>query len=69
MKAILEFNLPEDREDFDLAQNGNRYSCVIEELDNFLRAKIKYEDLPEDKEAIYREIREKLHEIKSDILT
>lgn len=32
MKGIIEFNLPEDREDFQLAQNGWKYKNQIEEI-------------------------------------
>jgi hypothetical protein len=63
MKAILEFNLPEDSEDFDLAKNGPKYKLILDELDNYLRAKLKYEDLPDD---VYDELsrtREKLNEL------
>ncbi len=44
MKGVLEFNLPEDEEDFYYAQNGILYSIVLEDLDNWLRNKVKYED-------------------------
>jgi len=32
MKAILEFDLPEDRDEFTLAKNGGRYYGVLYEL-------------------------------------
>ena len=43
-KVILEFNLPEDRDDFDLALNGWKYKSVIEEFYQSLRKLSKYED-------------------------
>lgn len=63
-KAILEFKLPEEKEEFDLARKGAHYSCVIEDLDNFLRGKIKYSNLEENIEAIYQEVRDKLNELR-----
>jgi len=42
MKAILEFNLNEERIEFDDSVNGWKWKCIVSELDNELRAKIKY---------------------------
>ena len=68
MKAILEFNLPEDRDDFSLATNASKMWSVLWELDQDLRAKVKYapDDSNEDKLEAYREIREKLRELMRD---
>jgi hypothetical protein len=65
MKAILEFNLPDDQQDYDLANNGLNFWRVLYELDQELRAKTKYasDDLPQDKYDAYQEIRDKLHEL------
>lgn len=41
-KVILEFTLPDEREEAMLAQSAGKMSCVISELDNFLRAINKY---------------------------
>ena len=56
MKAILEFNLPEDKEDFDFATNGINYYSALTEFDNWLRSEYKYND----KEEMYA-VREKLN--------
>ena len=68
MKAILEFNLPEDRDDFALATNASKMWSVLWELDQDLRAKVKYapDDSNEDKLEAYQEIREKLRELMGD---
>ena len=58
MKATLEFNLPEDRDDFNYATNGFNYYMALVEMDQWLRAEYKYND----KEDMY-EVREKLREI------
>jgi hypothetical protein len=65
MKAILEFNLPDDQQDFQLASNAMKFWSVLYELDKDLRAKTKYasDDLPEDKYDAYQEVRDMLHEL------
>ena len=68
MKAILEFNLPDDQQDFELASNALKFWSVLYELDQDLRAKTKYasDDLPQDKYDAYQEVREKLREFMSE---
>ena len=48
-KAILEFNLPEDNQEFLLATSGLKFWSVLWELDQSLRSKTKYapDDLPQ----------------------
>ena len=58
MKAKLIFNLPEEQEDFNHANNGFNYYMALVEMDQWLRAEYKYND----KEEMY-EVREKLREI------
>jgi hypothetical protein len=68
MKAILEFNLPDDNQEFTLATNGLKFWGVLWDLDCSLRAKTKYapDDIPEEKYNAYCEIRELLRELMSD---
>ena len=56
MKATLEFNLPEDKEDFDFATNGINYYSALVEFDNWLRSEYKYNG----NEPMF-EVREKLN--------
>ena len=58
MKATLEFNLPEDQERFDFANNGFNYYMALSEMDQWLRSEYKYNG----KEAMF-EVRQKLNEI------
>jgi len=58
MKATLEFNLPEDQEEFNHATNGFNYYHALWEMDQWLRSEYKYNG----KEEMY-EVREKLREI------
>lgn len=41
MKATLEFNLPEDQENFDTRLNAWKYRAVIADLNTFLRREMK----------------------------
>lgn len=66
MKKILEFNYPEDESEFALHNAGPDMAIVLTDMDNYLRAKVKYEDLPEDQHKIYQEIREKLRDLMNE---
>ena len=61
MKATLKFNLPEDREDFNHANNGFNYYMALVEMDQWLRSEYKYNG----KEEMY-EVRNRLREIISE---
>jgi hypothetical protein len=68
MKATLEFNLPDDQQEYDLANNGLNFWNVLWELDQELRTKTKYaaDDLPQDKYDAYQEIRDFLRELMTE---
>ncbi len=61
MKAVLEFELPEDKERFDFANNGFNYYMALYEMDQWLRSEYKYND----NESMYK-VREKLNQIIND---
>jgi hypothetical protein len=64
MKAKLEFDLPEEQVEFNLAINASNWSHVAWKLDQELRGKIKYsEDITEEQRDIYQEVRSLLHEV------
>lgn len=42
MKVLMEFNLPEDEREFDLAGKSMSISLAIREFDQYLRNEIKY---------------------------
>lgn len=65
-KATLSFNLPEEEQEFQWAQSGFEYLRTIEELDNYLRSKLKYSELTADQHQIYEEIRSELWRLRSD---
>jgi hypothetical protein len=43
MKAILEFNLPEDQDDHNYALSGIDALLVIHDLENEIRSKLRYD--------------------------
>ena len=61
MKAILEFELPEDQSQFDECNEGHKYLAALQELDHYLKKKAKHHD---DDKA--QEVRDRLHEILSE---
>jgi len=66
MKAVLEFNLPEDHIDFELAVNGAKAQSTLWEFDQWLRAQYKYmpdTEYSKDKYETYEKCRDQLREI------
>ncbi len=64
MLAKLEYTLPEEQEEFDVAHNGWKYKLILNELDNNLRNKLKYtENISDEEFSIYEKIREELHNL------
>ena len=60
MKAILEFSLPEDNQEFELHTKASKMYCTLWEFDQWLRSEIKYKDQELD------EVRDKLREFMND---
>ena len=62
MKAILEFNLPEDQPEFNTAVKGGDWKQVCWQMDQYLRKEIKYNDsLSEEQLRVYEGVREELY--------
>jgi hypothetical protein len=68
MKAILEFNLPEEQSEFNDAVNGGKWSFAMWKVDQELRAKTKYapDTMSEETYKALHEIRDFLHEQMSE---
>jgi len=64
MKSILEFDLPEEQEEFKMAVNGGKYLTALQDLDNYLKSSVKHASVhePLDRVDAYIEIRDRLHE-------
>ena len=68
MKAILEFDLPDDQEAYNMMSKAFNLHHVLWNLDQDLRAKTKYaaDTDPECKIDSYQEIRDKLYELLAE---
>ena len=58
MKANLEFNLPEDQEEFSIATKAMDWSLLVLHIDQFIRNKIKYE---QDRDGALELVRNELN--------
>lgn len=65
-KATLEFNLPEENEEFRMASRCSDYYLCLWDIYNVFRSKLKYEDLDEKEYDMYDEFRKKFVEILED---
>ena len=68
MKATLEFNLPEDKQDFDLATKGSDWWNVCWDMDQWLRGEMKHPsgDMSDETYEALQKCREKLRELIHD---
>jgi hypothetical protein len=67
MKATIEFNLPEENEEFNIAVNAVKYYATLHDMDEFLRCKLKYGELTKAEAEVYSVCRDKLNELRGDI--
>ena len=58
MKTILEFELPEDREEYVAASRGMEWALLVWHIDQFIRNKIKYE---QDRDGVLQLVRNELN--------
>lgn len=66
MKLTLEYTLPEENQDYEVAMNGSKYLGVLQELDNYLRSQLKYTQLTDEQFLVTEAIRSKLYELLND---
>jgi hypothetical protein len=62
MKATLEFNLPEDQREFEIANQSKDMLCIIGNLEDTLRSYLKYGHEFKTPEEALQAIRTRLHE-------
>jgi hypothetical protein len=66
MKAVLEFDLPEDNDDFQAAINGYNYKSAIKDFDELLRSEMKYKELSKETYNAYKYCRDELRKILAE---
>jgi hypothetical protein len=65
--ATLTFTLPEEQEEFYLAAKGAEWQGALEDMDNYLRGRLKNEqDLPAEADKALDAARQKLHELVAE---
>jgi hypothetical protein len=66
MKATIEFNLPEDDNQYKWANKGYNYFAVLYNFKEYLRNKLKHEDLTPEQESVVEAIQSDFLEILYD---
>lgn len=63
MEAILKYTLPDDQAEFQMAMDAGKMHSVLREMDQWLRAQIKYapDEMSQEKYEAFEECREELH--------
>jgi hypothetical protein len=65
--ATLTFILPEEADDLDLARKGSDWRIVVDDMDGYLRGRLKYEEgLHEKADKALDAARQRLHEFLSE---
>ena len=60
MKAKLIYNLPDESAEWYMAVNAVNMHSVLHEYDQWLRSKIKYDDLTDEQYKVYQGCRDHL---------
>lgn len=63
MKARLDFDLPEDKYEYSNAINGSKMRSILWDVDQWLRAKMKYEELSDGQYDAFKETRDHLRRL------
>jgi hypothetical protein len=68
MKGILEFNLPEEALEWDMAVNAGKLYWMLWDMDQWLRSNTKYapDDMSDDTYKAFEQCREKLREMMAE---
>ena len=69
MEAILKFNLPEDKEDFEVASKAMDWSILAWDIEQYIRNRLKYQTEKLDTSSAQEELellREKLYDIMAE---
>lgn len=66
MKATLEFQLPEERDQFEAASQADNIRGCLWDIMEELRRRLKYEELPEEAHKALASFAETAHEIVMD---
>jgi hypothetical protein len=67
MKAILEFNLPEDQTEYQLVNDASKMYSALWDMKHFLRNKVKHasDQMPQESYNTFVQCRDELNDILS----
>jgi hypothetical protein len=65
-KVTIEFNSIEEQHELELCINASKWYSVVWDYSEYLRTKIKYDELSDDAYKAIEEVREKLYELLND---
>jgi hypothetical protein len=65
MKAILEFNLPDDEEEYGRTVVATELCSILFDMDNYLRERLKYGELKSADEEL-EDARQKLSDLMNE---
>ena len=63
MKATITFTLPDEEHEYRSAIEGKKMRVILWDVDQFLRAKMKYEELSDGQYDAFKETREHLRRL------
>ena len=63
MKATITFTLPKEEHEYRSAIEGEKMRVILWDVDQFLRAKMKYEELSDGQYDAFKETREHLRRL------
>jgi|ETNmetMinimDraft_5_1059913.scaffolds.fasta_scaffold11369_3 hypothetical protein len=68
MRATLEFELPEDHENYRQSADGMNWSLAMWDLEQFIRSEIKYQEekYSEGEQEVFQTVRDKIVEIMNE---
>ena len=66
MKAIIEYNLPDDQYEYDMSLSAIKMHTAMMEMGNYLRSEYKYNEYSEEKAEYINEINVKFWQIVSE---
>lgn len=67
MKAILEFNLPEEQDQYDITASAGGYLAALSDFNEYLRKLRKYTELSEERTKFLEEITEEWYVCIADL--
>ena len=68
MRATLEFELPEDHENYRQSADGMNWPLAMWDIEQFIRSEIKYQEekYSEGEQEVFQTVRDKIVEIMNE---